>query len=666
MVGLFPNDLPGEQEAIRAKCFHPLGTIVEFSREDIEKSIPARFEQQVACHPDRLAVVSQQFQVTYIELNQISNRIARAIMEHVGNGEEPIALLLEHGADLIAAIMGILKAGKIYVSVDPAFPDTRAAYMLGDSGAKLLVTNKQNLSQAQRLTQTQGGQEILNCDDIDPSTDSENLGLPISPDTRALILYTSGSTGNPKGVLHNHRNILVETKTYTNDVRICPEDRLALCQSCSFALSIRNLYGALLNGATLFLYDLAREGVASLAGWLHTKQITMLHLPATTFRGFLNDVAVDAMFPALRVLRLGAEPINSEDILLFQRHFASHCVLLHAIGPSETGTIRRYFISRDWCCSDTKVPVGYVVPDKEVFLLDETGQEVGANQIGEIVVRSKHLALGYWRRPDLTQAAFKPDPLGGGKRIYRTGDLGMMRPDGCLIHMGRKDFQVKIRGYRVEVGEIEEALLRIESVKAAIVHPQANSVGEQRLVAYVVPAAARVPTVSELRRALVQTLPSYMIPSVFVFLQTLPLLPNGKIDRKALTAPTQTRPVLDIAYVAPRTPIESELARIWGKILLIDRVGVDDNFFELGGHSLAATRIISQIIKKFQLELPLQALFQSPTVAEMAAVIAQHQANKADEYDLERILAELESMSEEQAQESVTAKAVGDGAGTHR
>jgi acyl carrier protein len=340
----------------------------------------------------------------------------------------------------------------------------------------------------------------------------------------------------------------------------------------------------------------------------------------------------------------------------FQRHFSPNCVLMNVIGLTETFTIRRYFVTQEWRPGDTKVPLGYGVPDKEVFLLDEAGQEVSANQIGEIAVRSKHLALGYWRRPDLTRAAFIPDPGGGDERLYLTGDLGMMRPDGCLIHMGRKDFQVKIRGNRVEVAEIEAELLELDSIQAAVVHAQADDGGEQRLVAYIVPAAGKAPTISELRRALAPTLSDYMIPSVFVFLETLPVVPNGRVDRRALPDPGKSRPKLDAPFVAPRTPVEEKMAQIWAEVLALDRVGIQDNFFELGGHSLAATRIISQVIKHFQLELPLRSLFGSPTVAEMAAVITEHQAKKFGEKDLERILAELESMSEEEAKSLLAAE----------
>jgi amino acid adenylation domain-containing protein len=601
---------------------HPEHTFVPFEHTAIDQSLSARFEQLAACYPDRPAVVSAELQFSYAELNQVANRIARAVLARLGEGEEPVAFLFEEGAFIIAAILGILKAGKIYVPLDPAFPHARIAYMLENSQARLLLTNRKHLSQAHRVAL--GGQEILNCDDVDFNIAPGNLDRPISAEAGAVILYTSGSTGRPKGVLHSHRNILVETKNYTNDARICPEDRLSQCHSCSFVNSIRNIYGALLNGATLFPYDVATEGVAFLAEWILIHRITIFHVVPTIFRRFLDTVAPDATFPAVRILRIGGEPINNKDVKCFQHHFSPSCLLMHVIGPTETLTIRRCFITHDWRSDDGKVPVGYAIPDKEVVLLDETGREVGANQMGEIAVRSKYLALGYWGQPDLTQVAFTPDPRGGGKQLYLTGDLGMMRPDGCLIHMGRKDFQVKIRGYRVEVAEIEEALLGIDSIKAAVVHPQADEAGEQRLVAYVVTAASKAPTVGELRRALAQTLPDYMVPSAFVFMDTLPLLPNGKIDRRALPAPNHARPSLNAAYVAPRTPTESDLARIWAEVLELEQVGVHDHFLELGGDSLLATRILSRVIKTFRVELSIQALLAAPTVAQMAELIVPH------------------------------------------
>lgn len=595
---------------------HPTHTFIAFENIATEQSIPDRFEQQVARYPHRLAVVSADLQFTYTELNQVANRIARAILSHLGEGEEPVALLFEHGAFLIAVILGVLKAGKIYMSLDPADPHTRMGSMLEDCQAKLLLTNTKHLSRARQFAQ--GGQQILDCDDVDANVAAGNLDRSISPEACALMLYTSGTTGRPKGVVHSHRNILVEARNYTNYARLGPEDRFTLWHACSYTNSIRNMYGALLNGATLCTYDLATEGFSPLAEWMRTHRITVIHTLPTTFRCFCQTLAPDATFPALRILRLGGESINRDDVKRYQRHFSPHCLLMHAIGPTETLDIRYYSITHDWHGSEAKIPIGYALPDKEVLLLDEAGQEVGADQIGEIAVRSKYLALGYWQRPDLTDTAFIPDPQDGDQRLYRTGDLGVMRPDGCLTHLGRKDFQVKIRGYRVEVAEIEEALLDMDSIEAAIVQAQTDESGAHRLVAYVVPAADEGPTVSELRNALGQTLPDYMMPSDFVFLETLPVSSTGKIDRRALPAPDRARPHLEESFVAPRNPAEEILAKTWAKLLDLKQVGIHDNFFDLGGHSLLASQLISRLRDIFQVELPLRKLFEVPTVAGLA------------------------------------------------
>jgi acyl carrier protein len=296
------------------------------------------------------------------------------------------------------------------------------------------------------------------------------------------------------------------------------------------------------------------------------------------------------------------------------------------------------------------VPVGYPVEDNEILLLNDDGEQLGFNDIGEIAVKSRYLSPGYWHRPDLTQAVFRPDPEGSDERTYRTGDLGHMLPDGCLVHLGRKDDQVKIRGYRVEVDEIEMVLIEHPAIKEAVVVAQADQRGDQRLVAYLVPNTQPAPTITGMRHFLAERLASYMIPSAFVTLDALPLAPNGKVNRRALPEPGSARPELEVAFVAPRTPAEALLAEIWSEVLGLDHVGVDDRFLEFGGNSLLATQIISRIINRFQVELPLRSLFEAPTVASMAVAITQNQAKQAAQEDLDRMLAELEALSDEEAQ----------------
>jgi amino acid adenylation domain-containing protein len=597
--------------------------------DDDGASLASMFEGQVARYPDRIAVVSGHSRLTYGELNQAANRIAHILLARLGSGEGTVALLFQPGTSIVVAILGVLKAGKIYVALDLSYPQPRTAYMLEDCEAKLLLTDTRHVSFAQQVAQ--GGQEVINCDDIDPSTAVANPKGEVRGNTAAFLLYTSGSTGNPKGVLHNHRNVLVEVRNYTSDVRICSDDRLAVWHSFSFANSIRNLYGALMNGAAVFPYDLPGQGLMPLAEWIRENEITMIHTLATTFRAFVDILPGDATYPRVRILRLGGEPINTDDVKKFKRHFPPPCMLMHVMGPTETFSIRRHFIGHDWNGDEGKVPVGYPVADKEVLLVDERGQRVGPNETGEIVVRSKYLAVGYWRQPQLTQAAFLPDPDGGEERLYFTGDLGVMRPDGCLMHLGRKDFQVKIRGHRIETGEIEAALARVDSVKAAVVHAQPDRHGEQRLVAYVIAAPGKTATINELRRGLAQTLPEVMMPSSFVFLEDFPLLPNGKINRRALPIPSVERPVLPVPYAPPRDVTESTLTAIWMDVLQLGRIGIDDRFLDLGGDSLRATQILGRTMESFGIELSVSDVIRAETIAQMAELITiRHAAGSGD------------------------------------
>ena len=598
----------------------PAESFVPFEDAAVDQSIATRFEQQVARHPDRIAVASVHGEFTYAELGRVANRIARGILSRRGEGEEPVALLFDHGSFQIAALLGILKAGKFYVALDLPDPQPRMASVLDDSQAKLLLTTTKHLALARELAHGRG-LEVLDCQALDGGHEAGNLGRSIAPGAPALMLYTSGTTGRPKGVVHSHRNILVEARNYTNYARISPDDRLTLWHSCSYTNSVRNLYAGLLNGAGVFIYDLINEGFPGLADWMLARRITIIHTLPTTFRSFCQTLTPDAMFPHLRILRLGGEAINRDDIKQYQRRFSPHCVLIHAIGPTETLDIRYFSIHHDWNGADAKIPIGYAIPDKDVLLLDEGGSVVGPDEIGEIAVRSKYLALGYWGQPDLTRAAFTPDPHDSDLRLYRTGDLGVMRPDGCLTHLGRKDLQIKIRGYRVEVTAIEDALLAMDYVEAAAVQGRADDGGETRLVAYVVPAAGKDPKVNELRQALSRTLPEYMWPSAYVFLESLPLSTTGKLDRRALPMPTRARPRLDQAFVAPRTPLEEALADIWATLLDLDSIGIHDNFLDLGGHSLLAAQITSRVRDAFDVELTLRQFFEAPTVAGLAECV---------------------------------------------
>ena len=425
---------------------------------------------------------------------------------------------------------------------------------------------------------------------MDSGFSTDDPGLSIGPDHFAFLIYTSGTTGQPKGVIQNHRNLLHDSLLYCNGLHICTDDRVALLYSCSASQGLKITLATLLNGAALCPFQVRHQGVAELPLWLNQEEITIYFSVPIVFRQFVGTIGEQEQFPRLRIIQLGSDLVTPRELEEYQKHFSADTILILRFGTTETGTLRRIFFTVNTCVDEAAVPVGYATEDTDISLLDEEGKVVKFGAVGEIVVESRYISPGYWRRPDLTREKFFSDPNGGDKRIFHTGDLGRLRSDGLLYHLGRKDFQLNIRGYRVEAGEIEAVLLAQDNVKEAIVATGKASTGADfdRLIAYIVPFEDPLPSIPDLRRAARKKLPAYMIPSDFVFLESLPLTPNGKVDRRALPAPGKARPELDVTYVVPQSDIEKQLARIWEEVLDVRPIGIHDNFFDLGGHSLSA------------------------------------------------------------------------------
>ncbi len=632
------------QQALQARCFHPSGHFVEFPREDIETSIPARFEKLASEFPGRLAVKTGTRTLTYDELNQVANRLSHAILAHPGEAQEVIAVLAEHDSSLFVAILGILKAGKICVVLDPAFPKARNSYLLEDSQASLLVTDTASLSSAREYAHARC--RVVNVDALDSRVSIDNPAVPIPADRFAFLVYTSGSTGQPKGVIQNHRNLLHDARIYCNGLHICADDRVALLYSCSASQGLKVTFAALLSGAALYPYQVKQAGVGDLAAWLNQEAITVYVSIPILFRHFVGCLSGEDRFPCLRIIQLGSDLVTRAELDLYREHFSSHTVLIVRLGTTETGTLRRMFFDANSPLEDGAVPVGYGIEDTDISLLDDEGNDVAFDAVGELVVKSRYLSPGYWRRPDLTQTAFPPDPEAGGARMYHTGDLGRMRPDGLLYHLGRKDFQLKVRGYRVEAGEVEALLQAQRNVTEAVVATvkASSEVASDRLIAYIVSRGTPLPSIPALRAAVGKTLPAYMVPSDFVFVDSLPRTANGKIDRLALPEPGRARPPLDAAFVAPRTDVELELATLWEQHLSVRPIGIHDSFFDLGGDSLMATRLVSGVARHFQSGIPLRRLFETPTVAEMAMLIGKGTERLAGMADTESAARESSSI----------------------
>jgi len=501
----------------------------------VEQSIPARFEQQARRHPDRIAIEDSENALTYDSLNRLANRIARAVLARRSARSEPVALFIENGVPVVAAMLGVLKAGKFYVALDTSQPMERVAVITAETRPALLITDNARMKQAEALSQ---GIPVLNLDALESGLSEENPGLTIFADALAFVVFTSGSTGKPKGVMQDHRYVLHLTMVYTNSGRMSAADRLALLCPPSFAGAVRDIYCALLNGAALLPFDVQREGLASLAAWLRQKQITVFFAVASMFRNFCSLLTPEDRFPAVRLIELGSEPVHAGDVHLYQRHFPGAWRLVVNLGGSEISPICQFLVDANTRMEGGAVPAGYAAEDVELLLLDTDGSPVAEGAPGEIFVLSRYLSRGYWNRPELTEAAFLPDPEGGDRRLFRTGEMGRLLPDGCLIHLGRCDFQITIRGHRVEPTEVEAFFTGTGLVREAAVTAWPDSSGEQNLAAWLVPSQPEAPpSVEELRALAAAALPGYMVPARLILMASLPVTPSGKLDRRALPDP---------------------------------------------------------------------------------------------------------------------------------
>jgi amino acid adenylation domain-containing protein len=622
----------------------PTTPFILFRKEDVEQSVSSRFEQQVSKYPGHLAIKKRDHAVTYDSLNRMANRIARTILFHSGEQEQTVALLTKNDVLTFAAILGILKAGKIYVPLDSSLSVARAKFILKDTEARILLASNENASVADALISPD--RSLINIDDLSPRCSDENLGLEIPPTTLAHVLYTSGSTGEPKGVADFHRNVLHHVMRVTNPSHICMHDRMALPRPPSSSGALLNAFSALLNGTSLFPLDIKDVGLAGLAHWLIDEKITFLHSGGTVFRHFAQLLTGHERFPDLRLIKLSSGMVSKSDVDLFKQYFPD-AILLHVLSSTETLTYRMHFIDKKTDILDSSLPVGYPVEDMDVLILDEAGKELGLNSVGEIAVRSAYLFQGYWKNPALTDATFLPNPEGGDRRIFRTGDLGRLRPDGCLECVGRKDFQLKIRGHSIQAEEVELALLKIPEIEQTAVVARPDNHGDDRLVAYIVPCPNQAVSINRLRDLLKATVPDYMIPSMFVVLGSLPLRPNGKVNRQTLPPPGRKRPKLSNPIAAPRTAPESIIAKIWSETLGIDEIGTDDNFFDLGGDSILASKIVATVTKTFSWGLSVREFFEAPTVARTSQILTTKEPSPGLTDNVAQAVLEVESMSPE-------------------
>jgi amino acid adenylation domain-containing protein len=568
------------------------------------------FEQQALRTPDAAALLVGDDVLTYRQLNQRANRLAHHLRQ-IGVGPETlVGICVERSAWLLPGLLAILKAGGAYVPIDPAYPLDRVTYILGDAQASVVLTQ----THLRHLVQDSPAQVVcLDADWDDPQAARDHdLDVGVRPDQLAYLIYTSGSTGRPKGVAiaHSAANALLRWASQLYSPRELA-GVLAATSIC-FDLSVFELFLPLSLGGAVIL----AQNALALPTLPAREQVTLVN---TVPSAMAHLVQTGGVPESVITVNLAGEPLKRA---LADRVYALPNVerLYNLYGPSEDTTYSTWLLvdrlDRD------EPTIGVPIDGTASYVLDDQLRPTPHGEIGELYLSGAGLARGYWQRPALTAERFLPDPLGpAGARMYRTGDRTRVRADGQLEYLGRVDHQVKVRGFRIELGEIEAALSRHSAMHNVVVVAREDALGQQQLVAYVEPPRGAAPTVSELRRSLRESLPEYMVPAAFVLLDALPLTPNGKIDRKALPEPDLSRPDLDAEFVAPRTPLETQLAAIWRETLGVAQIGVHDSYFDLGGHSLLATRILSRVRDVIGAVVALPTLFANPTIAALARAI---------------------------------------------
>lgn len=607
-----------------------------------EQCLPELFEFQVNRNPDATAVVFGDESLSYHELNARANQLAH-YLQRIGVGPDAlVGIAVERSLEMVVGLLGILKAGGAFVPMDPTYPKERLSFMLEDLQVAVLLT-QQRLED--RLPASAARVIYLDVGRGEWERESkENSGSRVTPENLAYVIYTSGSTGRPKGVMIAHRGLSNMAGAQLQTFGIGPHDRVLQYSSLSFDISIWDIVLALNSGATLCLEtaDSLRPG-PGLTQLLLERGITVV----TLLPSVLATLTPEEL-PALRIVIAGAEACPAE----VAARWGPGRGFVNGYGPTEA-TIWATYAE----CSDgsRKPPIGRPITNTQAFVLDSYLEPVPVGVRGELYIGGLGLARGYLRRPELTAERFIPHPFSStpGQRLYRTGDLVRHLPDGNIDFIGRVDLQVKVRGYRIELGEIESVIAEYPSVREVVVAVREGLGGDKRLVAYLVPAWPDASLVADLLNHLRDRLPEYMVPQLVV-LDLLPLMPNGKVDRRALPEPDWVRPELAEEYVPPRDAVEERLVEIWKEVLGLEQIGVKDNFFELGGHSLLATQVISRLRDAFPTALPLQSIFESPTVAGLASIIsagaaeqeAQAMQGELNQETKEQLLGRLDQLSD--------------------
>ncbi len=588
----------------------------------IEQPLIDRFEQVVAHHGDKAAVEDATTRLTYSELRRAAFHLARQITTAVPIGH-PVGIVLPNSARFWIGAVACLAAGRPYVPIDPSYPAERNGQLVGEAGLSAVIVD--------------GGQASIPyvptaIPHLDIANSLETAGEPertiASNEGPAIIFYTSGSSGRPKGICYGQRALLERVAHATVSMRLWPDDRVLVLSSPSTVPGAWGPLLALLNGATLYCADPLRMGIDGVLRFLEDARPTRGYAVPALLRTLLGAPGAERAFAHARLIRTGGDVLLQSDLALWRKVLPRSCRILVTLTSSEMPTVFQWFVPPEWTADGPRLPVGYPRPGVSFQLVDDHGAPVPVGEAGELVVKSLYLPLGIWQEGRLQPGPFLEDPGNGAMRILKTGDLVRIREDGLAEMMGRKDRQLKLRGLRVEPGDVENALRGCEGVADAVVIARRKAEEVVSLVAYVVPREpAAMPLADELKKELAVRLPGHMRPSQIRFIGAIPLLPGFKINSRALEElDEKQRATVDVtaavsSYVAPRTRTEAALAGVWCKVLELKQVGVQDNFFDLGGSSLLLSHLVYETNRAFRTSIAAPQVIQNPTVAQLARVI---------------------------------------------
>lgn len=618
-----------------------------------DKCIHQLFEAQVEKTPNAVALtfvdahsradrrVNQQ--LTYRELNNRANQLAHHLQKLGVKSEVLVGICIERSLEMVIGLLAILKAGGIYLPLDPTHPKERLAFILKDTQTTVLLT-KQHL--IEKLPEHEAQVVCLDSDlDIINQYSQDNPVNSSQANNLAYVIYTSGSTGQPKGVLGLHQGAINRFQWMWQNYPFVQGEICCQKTSLNFVDSVWEIFGPLLEGVTtVIIPDIVVKDPQEFVTTLFQNNVTRIVLVPSLLRLLLNTSDVlQLRLPKLRLWVSSGEPLSTELLMQFRQSLPDS-TLLNLYGSSEVSADVTYYSISPQAPVSASVLIGRPIANTQIYILDANKRPVPVGVPGQIYVGGDGLARGYLNCPDLTAENFIPNPFGDNfaARLYQTGDLGRYLPNGEIEYIGRADYQVKVRGFRIELGEIEALINQHPAVRETVVVAREDVLNGQCLVGYLVTHQETTLSVHELRNFLKEKLPEYMIPSTFVVLDALPLLPNGKVDCRALKVPENLRPDLTAVFQPPQSDIEKIIAQVWQKVLHLEKVGIHDNFFDLGGHSLLATQIVSQLCQDLHLELSLRCIFEAPTIAELALVIE------------DMLIGELEELTESEAEKLIS------------